>query len=197
MPSAVDICNQALDLIGTGSITSLLDDTLEARICNRNYKIAVRQVQRLFPWRSLRTRTSLPADVDTPAFGFDHQYTLPADFLRFIEMFESDGETKVRTYQIESDKILTDADAPISIIYLRKSDNPNEWDELLQSAIAYRLATMIVGRIVVGNDALRKLAWQEYEQVLGEAKRAHAHEMHPVIPDLQPHDWSLAHYKGY
>ena len=38
MPSVVDICNEAMDLLGAATITALTENSKEARLCNRRFE---------------------------------------------------------------------------------------------------------------------------------------------------------------
>ena len=79
MPSVVDICNEALDLLGAATITALTQNSKEARLCNRNYELVRDSVLRAHPWNTAVTRKNLPQDATAPDFGFTYQYTLPTD----------------------------------------------------------------------------------------------------------------------
>jgi hypothetical protein len=48
--SVVSICNTALDLLGSDSITSLADDSKAARFCARNYERVRDAVLRAYPF---------------------------------------------------------------------------------------------------------------------------------------------------
>jgi hypothetical protein len=50
MPSVVDICNESLDLLGAATITSLTQNSKEARLCNRNFEPVRDAVFRAHPW---------------------------------------------------------------------------------------------------------------------------------------------------
>ncbi len=79
MPSVVDICNEAMDLLGAATITSLTENSKEARLCNRRFETVRDSVLRSHPWNVAIVRTDIAADSDAPAFGFTHQFTLPTD----------------------------------------------------------------------------------------------------------------------
>ena len=79
MPSVVDICNEAMDLLGAATITSLTENSKEARLCNRRFETVRDHVLRAHPWNCAITRKELAKDSDAPAFGFNHQFTLPTD----------------------------------------------------------------------------------------------------------------------
>jgi hypothetical protein len=55
----VEICNNALTLIGTRRITALTDPSKEARACNDNYDICRKSLLRMHPWNFAMTRVPL------------------------------------------------------------------------------------------------------------------------------------------
>ena len=91
MASVVDLCNRALDLLGAANITSLTENSKEARLCNGNFDDVRDAVLRSHPWNIAITRRALARDTDTPAFGFSFQYSLPTDpfCLRVLSFWNS------------------------------------------------------------------------------------------------------------
>jgi hypothetical protein len=79
MSSVVDICNEAMDLLGAATITSLTENSKEARLCNRKFELTRDAVLRAHPWNAAIARAELAANSVGPAFGFTHQFQLPAD----------------------------------------------------------------------------------------------------------------------
>ena len=59
MPSATDICNRALSRVGEARITSLTDDSKQARACSSAYAHIRDEVFRAHPWNSVITRAKL------------------------------------------------------------------------------------------------------------------------------------------
>lgn len=57
--NSVEICNNALALIGARRITALSDPSKEGRSCNDNYDICRKTLLRLHPWNFAMTRVEL------------------------------------------------------------------------------------------------------------------------------------------
>ena len=89
MASVVQICNGALNQLGASTILTLTEDSKNARLCNARYENVRDAVFRHHPWNCLQKRLALPADTEAPAWGFTKQFTLPADCLRLLRIFES------------------------------------------------------------------------------------------------------------
>ena len=68
MPSVVDICNEAMDLLGAATITSLTENSKEARLCNRRFDTVRDTVLRSHNWNCAITRATLAQDAVAPSF---------------------------------------------------------------------------------------------------------------------------------
>jgi hypothetical protein len=186
MPSAVDICNRALSRVGEARITSLTDDTKQARACNSAYSLVRDEVLRAHPWNSAIARASVAKLSDDPAFGYDAQYQLPSDCLRVVEVYD----TKL-PWVVEGRKLLSDEGSPLSIRYVRREEDTNQFDALLVSAIAARLAMELCEELTQSNTK-RERAGMEYEAILSRAKSADAQEQSPM--PFEEDDWINARY---
>jgi len=82
--SKVEICNNALQNLGAGKITSITENTVEAIECNLRYDTARRALLSMHPWNFAIRRALLNADVTAPAFNYSYAYTLPSDFLGLV-----------------------------------------------------------------------------------------------------------------
>lgn len=138
MSSQVDICNMALTRLGAGRITSLGDNTVEAKALSAIYNQVAKYVMAKAPWPSIRYRATLAQTTNTPAFGFNYEYQLPTNpkCLRVIRL----NEFKLGTisFQIEQDKLLTDEIA-VDILYLGYITDTEAYDIYLEEAIMLRL----------------------------------------------------------
>lgn len=106
------IFNLALDRIGsTVEVRSAGDDTVEFRVCEREYAPALSRVLNLYPWTCCRKRIALPRLADAPAFGWTYAYKLPEDYIQLVSIEEKEE------YQIEGGAILTNA-ASCRIVYI-------------------------------------------------------------------------------
>tara|TARA_R110000803_G_scaffold57475_5_gene115413 strand:- start:1948 stop:2544 length:597 start_codon:yes stop_codon:yes gene_type:complete len=188
MPSVVDICNEAMDLLGAATITSLTENSKEARLCNRRFQTIRDAVLRAHPWNIAITRRQLARDSESPAFGFAYQFTLPTDpyCLRVLSFWNSSVNNEVAAYdsnvmfKIEGRKILSN-DSVCYITYISREENTELYDSLLSSAIAHKLAAETAYAITGSNSILQAMQ-ALYESRLRDAKSADAMEGYPEQP---------------
>tara|TARA_R100001460_G_scaffold88404_1_gene129895 strand:+ start:894 stop:1490 length:597 start_codon:yes stop_codon:yes gene_type:complete len=188
MPSVVDICNEAMDLLGAATITSLTENSKEARLCNRRFETVRDSVLRSHPWNVAIVRTDIAADSNAPAFGFTHQFTLPTDpfCLRVLSFWNSSVDNEVAAYdsnvmfKIEGRKILSNQ-GTCNITYLARITDTELYDSLLSSAIAHRLASE-TAYAITGSNSVAQGMQALYEIRLREAKSIDAMEGFPEQP---------------
>jgi hypothetical protein len=186
MPSVVDICNEALDLLGAATITALDEATQEAEICNRRFATVRDQVLRAHPWNAAVTRQALAQDASAPAFGFTYQYTLPTTpyCLRVLSFWNANVDNEIAAYdsqnmfKVEGRKILTD-ESTCNIIYVARVTDTEQYDSLLSSTVAHKLASEIAYAIT-GSSSLAQQTFQLYQTRLSEARSMDAAE---GVPD--------------
>lgn len=171
MITETEIANKALAKLGIRPIASLEDKEEGARVAKalfgsvRDYELSI------YRWLFALKRVALPKDEQTPAFGYKHQYTLPADFLR-LESVVKDPMLK-DAYVIEGNKILTDLPAPLQIIYVSRNVELIKWPPFFVEAFACKLAYEMCERLK--QDPSRKQTLQmEYQIIIRDAKRANA-----------------------
>ena len=191
MPSVVDICNQAMDLLGASTIISLEENSKEARLCNRRFNTVRDAVIRSHPWNCAIVRAELAEETTPPPFGFAHQFLLPLDpyCLRVLSFFTNNVDAEISPYdsqvmyKIEGRKILTDEET-CRITYLARVTNTEDFDSLLTNAIAYRLASE-TAYAITGSNSVAQSMYSLYEQRIRDAKSMDALEGKPdrIISD--------------
>ena len=188
MASVVDLCNRAWELLGAANITSLTENSKEARLCNGNFDDVRDAVLRSHPWNIAITRRELAKDSDTPAFGFSFQYSLPTDpfCLRVLSFWNSNVNNDVAAYdsnvmfKIEGRKVLSN-EGTCNIIYIGRVTDTEQYDSLLNKAISARLAAEIAYNIT-GSNSVSQGMIAIYEKYLKEAKGVDSMEGFPEQP---------------
>lgn len=185
MTSRVEICNRALDKLGSAPITSLQDDTKAARACARMFD-AIRDAElRDHQWNFAIARTELPALAEAPAFGFARQFQLPGDCLKVVAI-DPRGDWKV-----EGRRILTDLPAPLRMTYVKQADDPSAFDALFVEALSARLASELCESLTQSNTK-KRMAMEDYGQAVRRARRIDAVEGTPDA--LEETSWIRARF---
>jgi len=188
MPSVVDICNEAMDLLGATTITSLNENSKEARLCNRKFDVARDSVLRTHPWNVAIARAELAASSTSPPFGFTYSFPLPADpyCLRVLSFWNANVNNELAAYdsnimfKIEGRNILSNEDS-CKIVYISRVTDTEQFDPLLSTAIAHRLASD-TAYAITGSNTVSQQMFSLYEQRLKEAKGVDAMEGYPEQP---------------
>jgi hypothetical protein len=174
MASQVGICNRALQILGAERITTLTDNSRNARACVAAYD-AVRQAElRKHTWNFSVARAELAADADEPAWGRANAFTLPAACLRLLPAYPEDNLNSL-DWQIEGRKILTDDSAPIYVRYVDDITDANTMDALFREALSARLAYDLCEEITQSNSK-QDLARERYTDAIREARKVNAFE---------------------
>ena len=144
MASTVDMCNSALNLLGASTISSLTEDTKNARLCNQRYEPIRDRVFRSHNWNCLIKRVQLAQDSTAPVVEYSYAYTLPTDCLRVLKIHNgsTDSIKSALDYKIEGRKVVTD-ETTIYLVYIALITDPNEFDSYLREAISHQLAADI------------------------------------------------------
>lgn len=192
MASQTEWANRALDKIGEAPIIDINDDVKAARVLKRMYDIVRDAELRARKWSFSIKRAMLAPDVAVPVFGYGAQYSLPNDCLRVLSLFNFDigpdqsdyRSANSQTYVIEGRKILygrpipggPPITEPMPLRYIARIADTTLWDVNFGEAFACRLAAECAEALTQSSDK-RRLAWNEYQQALGWARRANAIEL--------------------
>jgi len=181
--SEVGICNEALISIGEDTILALTDNTKRARTCNALYASKRDYLLRSHPWRFAIRRVSIAPDVATPAFEYDAQFSLPADCLRFLELYPS-----TLSYRIEKRKILCDEDS-LEIKYIQQITDVTQMDASFRESLSALLAREMVIPLINSDSKLRAMA-ELFDMKITEARFVGSIE--DDLYTMETDEWLLA-----
>ena len=144
MASIVDIANNALNILGASTISSLTEDTKNARICNQRFENVRNRVFRSHPWNCLIKRVQLAQNSTAPVIEYTYAYALPSDFLRCLKIHNgtTDSVASNLDFKVEGKNIVTD-EATVYLVYIAKDTDPNNYDSYLYEVLGYQLAADI------------------------------------------------------
>ena len=172
MASRVSIANLALTVLGADRITSLEDNSENARRLNAIYDQCLEDVLRAHPWNFAINRTLLAELSTAPIFGYENEFQLPADCLRVIEV--NDGSTVITKFLIEGRKLMAD-DETVYIKYIAKITDPNQYTSQFLFVFSSRLAAELAYAIT-NNKSTQEEMFNLYMQRLQTAKEVDAQE---------------------
>lgn len=197
MASDIDIANLALTKLGDVRIASFDDNVKPAREILAVYDLLRDKLQRRYVWRFCVSRENLAADVETPAFDFTSQYTLPSDCLRVlmagdyyprITLSDANGSPG-QDYRVEGRKILARDSGALPILYLKRITDPTMFDAAFIDAFAAFLAYNLAEPLTQSNTK-RDAALLDFNLAIRDAVRANAIENPPE--ELQDDTWVVA-----
>jgi hypothetical protein len=153
MATQTDCLNDALGQLGSARITAIDDGSVNANYCLTFYPALRDGMLRGHFWNFALKWVELAQDVPLPTIGTAYSYELPSDFLRFKEYAGSNpsgsnsllwvpGVRNVPYYKIEGSKLRTN-DGSAFIQYVRRVENPDEWDAQFYQAVCTRLASKL------------------------------------------------------
>ena len=143
MASKVDICNEALNLLGANTISSLTESSTTAVLCNRIYDTEVDFLLRQHNWNAAVQEANLAAVTGTPVVGWLYKFLMPTDpyCLRVLNVYDTSDDDQ--NFQCRGRHIYCDTSA-VDIIYIGRITDPSEFDSMLMKTLvdllAYRLS---------------------------------------------------------
>jgi len=184
--SRIDIYNMTLDLLEEAPATSLSDGRPVTGWLNRNYPTARDGELRKHSWNFALARASLAADTMAPVFGWARAFTLPADCLAVTPLtLEGTQNGAPIPYEVEGNKVLTDATAPLRLRYIARVENEGQFDPLFVEVLVAKLAFKM-GHWLTGKRSFAERALATYQDALAAARLADALES--TFPDVHADD---------
>lgn len=159
--SKVQVCSNALLLLGQNTIASFTEATDRATLASNLWDNARQMVLRSHPWNCAVKRAALAPEVAAPAFDFTYQFLLPGDCLRVLSVGQQD---EAPMYKVEGRKILID-DNPCYLRYIFDNDDVPSWDAMFTEAMQ-RYMAWSMAYALTKSTSLRDSMGAEYEQLL-------------------------------
>lgn len=179
--STTEIVNRALTKLGEQRIAALTDDTAAGRTMSSLFEQVRDAELRRNRWSFAVKRESLVPLATAPAWGYQYEYPLPADFLSLIQV----GQYYLRSFTkskgpwaVEQNAVRTDMAAPLLIRYVSRVTNSGLFDPLFVEALACKLAFEAC-ETITQSGAKKEMASKEYKGALSEASRCNAIENPP------------------
>lgn len=169
MASDIEICSNALLLLGAAPIASMTENTQAARICANTYPLAKLDILRAHPWNCCIRRVVLAPESAAPAFDWTHQFARPSGWLRTVQVGRK-GE--VLDYQVEGVRILANTNL-LPLVYVANVTE-GEWDSLLTHVMVKRMEMDLAYPITKSTSLRDSLKQEFYAKGVGVLARAKA-----------------------
>lgn len=139
MASDISISNQALIIIGGETITSLTEDSQEARLCNELFYPSLNTLLQEHPFNFSLKRATLAQSATAPEWEYTYAYPLPSECLQVIA-FEDEGYGY--EFVIEDGSVLTNQ-ATCKIKYVSEMTDMNKLSPIFRQAFTAYLASQL------------------------------------------------------
>lgn len=172
--SEIQICSNALLLIGDSPINSFDEDSDRARLIYNLWDNARRAVLRAHPWNCAKEMIALAPESTAPAFDWSYKFLLPGNCLRVLFV----GQEGVQhDYTLNGRRILADVN-PLYLTYIYDNTNVAEWDAMLVEAMQ-RYMAFSVAYPLTKSASLRDSMYQEYANIIKSARNVDGQEEPP------------------
>jgi hypothetical protein len=165
----------ALIKLGADPITSLAQDTKNARLCNAVFESLRNEVLEGHEWSFATKTVELASIVGTPIMNWTYQFQLPADFLKMIRA--EDWKQEFETL----DGYLHSNDDPMKIKYIWENTNSGTWHQSFCNSLSWRIAAELAYAITKSNTVANTMM-VGYDMVLKVARYNDAHKKSPEGP---------------
>tara|TARA_R110000796_G_scaffold117736_1_gene230771 strand:- start:14348 stop:14935 length:588 start_codon:yes stop_codon:yes gene_type:complete len=144
MPSETSIANVAMRHLGENPISSIDENSDNARLCKKYFNDAKTTALEEYCWTWAKERAQLAADATAPAFGYDYRYLLPADCISPFWVGKNEVELKpTQPWVVNGDYILTDVEAPIQVVMTCQRSSYARMPQYVAEVIGAQLAVCI------------------------------------------------------
>lgn len=155
--SEVQICSNALLLLGGRPISSFNDDGDPATLCANLWPTVRDAVLRSHPWNCAMKRAALAPDVTPPGFDWSYRFQLPGDCLRAWTVGRDDDSSA--EWMIENGFILMD-EAICYFRYIQLLTDVTKYDAMLTLAMTSGMKAVLaypITKSATEQDAALKL----------------------------------------
>lgn len=172
--SEVEICRNALLLLGDAEISSFDDEGDRVTLIANLWPNARDTVLRSHPWNCAIKRVALAPEATPPDFDYAYSFLLPGDWLRTLSVgLKGDAPA----YEHENGRILMD-DAVCYFRYVFRNENIATYDAMLVAALEAYMA-MLAAYPITKSAAVQERMASLYEGQLKRARSIDGQEQPP------------------
>ena len=165
----VDMANLALAHLKEPGIQAFDYSSKAGRWFKANYAAKRDAFLAKHDWDFAMKLTALAADTQAPPFRWEYQYSLPADCLRVPRQTEDGGRNgRFLDYEVIGRKLMSDAEAPFYLRYVRRVESEAEFSPLFVDAFAFFLAGSLA-HVITGKNSFAQTLLRQAEIALDDA----------------------------
>lgn len=178
MNTKLSVINAALMKVGLPLAADLNDCDWNA---SSIHDAVAEQALRSFPWGFATRFAVLARSAQSPAFGFQHAYSLPVDCLRVVDVRCGEDLRSPRARFVISGRLVYANVTPCNCRYVARDLNPSNWPTDFADAVAARLAAEIANLSAQTMSMTPQLI-QLYQLSLAQAQAIDATETTERVP---------------
>lgn len=167
MATDVEICSNALLLLGAEPISSFTEESEDAGRCANIYPLAKAEVLRAHNWNCCTRRKILSPETTTPDFDWRYQFARPSGWIRTLQVGYADQPLD---YVTEGTKILANTNV-LPIVYVADVSE-GEWDALLVSVMVKRMELALAYPVTKSTSLRDSLKMEFYAKGVGVLAKA-------------------------
>lgn len=182
MASKIQIWNMALGFIGTRTVASETEKTLEAIQCGIFWDMARKSIFEQYPFNFAQRKRNL-AEKEVPiqfCSEWQYAYGLPDEYVNAQAITDTNNYYEPMYFEIattdEGEKILLCNISPCYLHYTADVKDASLYSELFSKALAYKLASLIVIPLLKNNTNKIQELTQLYEMAIQEAITSNARQ---------------------
>lgn len=187
MATEIEIINSAIGKIRGQFITSLSDNTTEARLAKVLYPAIRDRFLRECAPNFARRFISLGKLVEPGAFGMDHVFAVPPDVLKILETDQYD----CGKWRNVDNKIYSDASSFTLEAIVRETD-AEKYDSVFSELLAYYLAAEMA--LPLTNGAAIAARFRDEAELLARRCRSYSSQERGSVQQPSAHEWLHSRY---
>lgn len=171
----IEICNLALNEVGSYRIANRSESKVEARSCDIHYDTVRDAVLRDYDWAFARKYVELSLISDTTYGNWTYAYSWPSDCVCARHINNSADDSKIK-FEVITDGvklIICTDEEDAELVYTSRVQVENLFDPIFVEAFTFKLATRICQPLKASAE-LKTQLHKQYLLALGKAQAADA-----------------------
>lgn len=176
--SEVEICRNALLLLGDSEISSFDDEGDRVTLIANLWPNAREAVLRAHPWNCAVKRVALAAEATAPDFDYAYSFLLPGDWLRTLSVGQKGDAPAYEQETRDGNRVILMDDSVCYLRYIFKNENVATYDSMLVAAMESYMA-MLAAYPITKSAAVQERMASLYEGQLKRARSIDGQEQPP------------------